>query len=627
MRKHFAISALLSVSMILSSLSCIPGHTALAAGQTQGGIAAASISGKKAASTSDADQTASSTQSTMVSTASQTAAPQVLPADQNDPGYERLTGQYEPAAEENISGADSAVSTFSADAQGSGGFLSVNPATSGLKGYSSSVSAYTGKTYTHASNFDGMSIYNGIDVSYHQGTINWSKVKAAGIDFAILRLGYRGYSNGSLVTDSKFTTYIKDAAAAGIPLGVYFWTEAINVDEAIAEAQYVVSTLAPYQSSITMPVVIDWELNNNSRHGGLPKATNTAICSAFCDYVKQSGYTPMIYANVSDLNTNLDGEALGQKYEIWVARYNNIVNNATAQFYGNYSMWQYASSGSVDGISGNVDMNFWYTTGSPSSPVFAHGATPGAIATPTPTPVVDDVDSLDKVTGFSAKSAAKKLTLSWNDVEDADGYQIYRKDTYNGTYKKVKQISAPDVTTWTNSGLAKNHEYYYKIRAFHKNSDGTVYSGYTTLTAATKSSSQSGIVKKTFTLYKKPVKTAAKLMTLKKGMPVEYVGVTYRSDGSKFHHFRYHTSTKVYDGYAKTKSGLTYYTQGCTTAKLNLRKTAGTTGKLITSIPKNTFVPLLGTKKVKGTTWYKVCFSIKKNTVTTGYVAGNYIRK
>ena len=106
-------------------------------------------------------------------------------------------------------------------------------------------------------------------------------------------------------------------------------------------------------------------------------------------------------------------------------------------------------------------------------------------------------------------------------------------------------------------------------------------------------------------------------MTLKKGMPVEYVGVTYRSDGSKFHHFRYHTSTKVYNGYAKAKSGLTYYTQGCTTA----------TGKLITSIPKNTFVPLLGTKKVKGTTWYKICFSIRKNTVTTGYVSGNYIRK
>ena len=101
--------------MILSSLSCIPGRMVWAAEQTQGRIAAASISGKS------------------------TAAPQTLPADQNDPGYERLTGQYEPAAEENISGAGSAVSTFSADAQGSGGFLSVNPATSGLKGYSSSL--------------------------------------------------------------------------------------------------------------------------------------------------------------------------------------------------------------------------------------------------------------------------------------------------------------------------------------------------------------------------------------------------------------------------------------------------------------------------------------------------------
>lgn len=94
MRKHFAISTLLSVSMILSSLSCIPGRMAWAAEQTQGRIAAASISGKS------------------------TAAPQALPADQNDPGYERLTGQYEPAAEENISGAGSAVSTFSADAAG-----------------------------------------------------------------------------------------------------------------------------------------------------------------------------------------------------------------------------------------------------------------------------------------------------------------------------------------------------------------------------------------------------------------------------------------------------------------------------------------------------------------------------
>lgn len=605
MRRKFLISTLLSVSMIVSALSGLP-QTASAAGQN-------AVSAPK------------------TSAAQTDIAASELPPEKNDPGYERLTGAYEPAAEENIADNRADSTAFSNNNKGtdtrsaSDGFLAVNPAGSNLKGYASTVSDYTGKTYTHASDHDGMNIYNGIDVSYHQGTIDWNSVKDAGIDFAILRLGYRGYSNGSLVTDSKFTSYMQAAISAGMPLGVYFWTEAINVDEAVQEAQYVIDKLAPYKASITMPVVIDWELNSNSRHGGLSKETNTAICTAFCDLVKQSGYTPMVYANISDLNNNLDGEGLSQKYEIWVARYNNIVNNSTASYYGNYSMWQYSSSGSVSGISTKVDMNFWYTMGSPSSPVFSHGSTQAAIATATPVP--DDIDSLDDVENISAKSYSKKLVLSWDEVEDADGYQIYRKNYYNGGYKKVKQITGGDTTTWTNSGLSKNHEYYYKVRAFHKNSDGTVYSEYTLLTAATKASSQCGITQKSFVLYKKPAKTAAKLMTVKRGMPLEYVGVTYRKNGNRFHHFRYHVSSRVYDGYSRTKSGLTYYTQGITTAKLNLRKTAGTSGKLITSLPKNTAVPLLGTKKVSGTTWYKVSFSTKKNTVLTGYVAGNYIKK
>lgn len=601
MRKNFLISTLLGISLLLSSVSGIP--------QTEA-VATASASSRQAAS------------SPLTTTASD-ADP--LPPEQNDPGYERLSGAYEPAAEENIS-ADTATDTAKTDS--SSGVLSINPAGSRLKQVSSSVSNYTRKTYTHASDFDGMNIYNGIDVSYHQGDIDWAAVKADGIDFAILRLGYRGYSNGSLVTDSKFTSYIRDAISVGMPLGVYFWTEAINVDEAVQEAQYVISKLAPYQSSITMPVVIDWELNNNSRHGGLSKETNTTICTAFCDLVKQSGYTPMIYANISDLNKNLDGEALSEKYEIWVARYNNIVNNATTHFYGKYSIWQYASNGAVDGISGNVDMNFWYTGGSPSAPSFTHSTTQSAIATPTPEPDdTDDIDELFDVGNVSAKSYAKKLSLSWDTVEDADGYQIWRKDTYNGSYKKIKEIEDADKTSYTNSGLAANHEYYYKIRAYHKNSDEMIYSDYTVITAATKASSRVGVPKKSFVLYKTPVKKAAKLITVKRGMPLEYVGITYRSNGSKFHHFRYHTSSKVYNGYSVTRSGMTWYTQGTTSARLNLRRTAGTSGKLITSLPKNTAVPLLGTKKVKGSIWYKVSFSTKKNTVVTGYVAGNYIKK
>ena len=419
MRKKVLISTLLSVSMILSSLSGFPQTVSAATGNT--------VSSSETASTQTSP------------------AASELPPEKNDPGYERLSGAYEPAAEENIT-PDTGTGTASSNnkkgadpRKAADGFLTVNPAGSNLKGYASTVSKYTGKSYTHASDHDGLNIYDGIDVSYHQGNINWTNVKAAGIDFAILRLGYRGYSNGSLMTDSKFAAYMQEAISVGMPLGVYFWTEAVNVDEAVQEAQYVINKLAPYKASITMPVVIDWELNSNSRHGGLSKETNTTICTTFCDLVKQNGYTPMIYANISDLNNNLDGVGLSQKYEIWVARYNNIVNNSTTSFYGNYSMWQYSSSGTVNGISTKVDMNYWYTMGSPSSPVFSHGTTQGAITTPTPTP--NDVDSLDDVEDLSARSYAKKLVLSWNAVEDADGYQIYRKDSYNGTYKKIKQIT------------------------------------------------------------------------------------------------------------------------------------------------------------------------------------------
>jgi GH25 family lysozyme M1 (1,4-beta-N-acetylmuramidase) len=577
-----------------------------------------------------------------VSSAAATGSGQLTPQE-DDPGYQRLSGLIQPAAEESVSGGEESVSDKDIFA-GEGSFLAkISPILSGLKGLSSSTSSYTGKTYTHASDFDSMNIYNGIDISYHQGTVDFDKIKADGIDFVILRLGYRGYSSGTLVTDSKFTTYIKGAIDAGLPIGVYFWTEAIDTEEAQEEAEYVISQLEPYKASITMPVAIDWELNSNSRHSGLSKDVNTAICTTFCDTVAASGYTPMIYANISDLNNNLSGQSLSEQYEIWVARYNNIVSNSTTHYYGTYSMWQYASDGAVDGISGNVDMNFWYTSGSPSAPVFTHsatavaggtagttattGTTAAAVTTTTP-PLVEDLEELDDMTGLSAVSASKSITLSWSQVKDADGYEIYRKDTYDGSFTKINTIANGETLFWKDTTVAQKHEYYYKVRAYHNNSEGKIYSSYSTVTEATKASSKVGVTKASVILYKKPKAQAKKLITLKKGNPLEYVGVTYLSDGSTYHHFRYYAGSTVYDGYRTAKSSVTYYTKGTTTAtKLNIRKTAGVSGKLLASIPKGTALPLLGTKKVKGATWYKTCYATKKNKIVTGYVAGNYVKK
>lgn len=493
---------------------------------------------------------------------------------------------------------------------------------SAFKKGTTSVSPFTGTTYTHADAFDGMNIYHGIDVSYYQDSINWGKVKAAGVDFAIIRMGHRGYSNGTLATDTKFHEYMQGAIAAGLPVGAYFFTEAITVEEAVAEAQYMAAALASYP--ITMPVAIDWEKNGATKDGGrkynagLTKEQNTMICSAFCDVIRTYGYTPMVYANIGDFTNKLDGAALGEKYEIWLARYHNVAE------YGNpYSFWQYSSSGSVKGISNDVDLNFWYTTGSIDAPTFTHGAS-GAAIVPTPTP---EPEELDDVEGLSASSASKNITLSWDKVTDATGYQIYRKDTYNGSYKKIKTLSDGSATSWKNTGLAKKHEYYYRIRAYAKTSQGNIYSDYSTVTAATKASSQVGVAKKSISLLKKPSKTSAKLVTVPKGTPMEYVGQTHLANGKKFQHVRYHTNNRIYDGYLTTVSSLKLYAQGTTTSQLNLRKTAGMAGKLLTSIPKNTPIPIMGKKKVTGTTWYKTTYSTKKGKIFNGYVSSDYVKK
>ena len=192
----------------------------------------------------------------------------------------------------------------------------------------------------------------GVDVSKYQGTIDWAKVKASGVDFAILRLGYRGYGTGALALDSTFYTNLKNAQAAGVQVGVYFFSQAITPAEAVEEADFCVNALKGYQ--ITYPIVYDWEPYAESvgaRTNGLDGATLTACTKAFLDRVKAWGYTPMVYSNPTYFYLHLDMNQL-TGYQIWLAHYVSMTN-----FYYQYNIWQYAYSGSVPGISGNVDLN------------------------------------------------------------------------------------------------------------------------------------------------------------------------------------------------------------------------------------------------------------------------------
>ncbi|MDF3003839.1 MAG: glycoside hydrolase family 25 [Oscillospiraceae bacterium] len=191
----------------------------------------------------------------------------------------------------------------------------------------------------------------GIDVSSYQGIINWRKVKAAGVDYAIIRLGYRGYGTGDIRLDDRYEANMTGAISAGIPVGVYFYSQAITVEEAEEEAQFVLNKLAGF--NITYPVVFDMEEvdDEDARTNPLTQDERTDITIAFCEKIKAAGYTPMVYGNIRWMIMHLDLARL-EDYDKWFAQYFK-----QPFFPYDFSMWQYTSRGTIDGIPHTVDLN------------------------------------------------------------------------------------------------------------------------------------------------------------------------------------------------------------------------------------------------------------------------------
>ncbi len=212
----------------------------------------------------------------------------------------------------------------------------------------------------HNSRFDDNYVtQTGVDVSKYQRDIDWELAANDGISFAIVRIGYRGYGNGALMSDPYCMTNLAGAAAAGLDTGVYFFSQALTVEEAIEEANYVLSELQGF--SLTLPVYIDMEdVPDPTARTNITELTNvqrTEICQAFCSVIEAGGYDAGVYANSFYLSNKLDAEALAKDYSIWLAHY------TTESYYtGDYQMWQYADEGSVSGIySQAVDMNVRYS--------------------------------------------------------------------------------------------------------------------------------------------------------------------------------------------------------------------------------------------------------------------------
>lgn len=193
----------------------------------------------------------------------------------------------------------------------------------------------------------------GIDVSSHQGQIDWEAVKASGIRFAIIRLGYRGYNSGTLHTDEMALQNLSGAKAAGLKIGAYFFSQAITTEEARAEAHHALQVLGGM--ALDLPLVYDWEfVSESARTGSVTSETLMACIHAFCDEVERQGYEPMVYFNQSLAKDMLQLEYL-TRYPFWLAMYSDQMT-----YPYKIRFWQYSDQGSIPGITGNVDLDLYF---------------------------------------------------------------------------------------------------------------------------------------------------------------------------------------------------------------------------------------------------------------------------
>lgn len=207
--------------------------------------------------------------------------------------------------------------------------------------------------YYHNSNGERISKI-AIDISAYQTDLNWEAIKAAGVDVAMVRLGYRGYSNGKLVQDKMFEEHVNAALEAGLQVGVYFFTQGLNAEEGEQEARFVLDAISGYD--IRGPIVIDTEKleADGARTLEMNADARTDVVVSFCDTVINAGHIAMIYSNRNWYVQSLDMTRLGA-YKLWVAHYTN-----EPDFPYNYGGWQYTDQGNIPGLDCNVDLNVWF---------------------------------------------------------------------------------------------------------------------------------------------------------------------------------------------------------------------------------------------------------------------------
>lgn len=440
----------------------------------------------------------------------------------------------------------------------------------------------TDKKYTHNSRFDGFRIKQGIDVSAYNETIDWNKVKAAGVDFAVIRLGYCGYtqskhSYGNL--DAYFERNLQGAVNAGIAVGVYYYSQALTTAEAKTEANFVLQKLNGRK--LDLPVYFDYEFAEKSagrldaawKNKTLTKAKMTDNAIAFCEVIENAGYVAGVYANKSFFTDQLDHTQLEDKYYIWLAHY-----VTKTDYSGEYQMWQYSSNGKVSGATNGiatVDSNFMYVmpvistissqkyTGKAIEPkitVKYDGKTlqkdtdytvsyKNNINIGTAEVTVNGLGDYERIINneketfkiipqtvknlkYSARTTSS-ITVKWDKDTQAEGYNVQ-------VYRSGKWVSAGNTaaTSFKVTGLSNASNYSIKVRAY-KTVKGTKYYGSYSNTVA-----DATMPAKVTSLKASTSTNTSITLTWKKQSGASYYNV-----------YKYNSKTKKYDLYKKVSSG------------------------------------------------------------------------
>ena len=281
--------------------------------------------------------------------------------------------------------------------------------------------------------------YLGIDVSHHNGTVNWQAVKDSGINFAIIRCGYGDDLPNQ--DDAQWERNVSECERLGIPYGVYLYSYATSKDQARNEARHALRLLEGHSPSL--PVFIDYEEPRNLV-GGTELLGDMA--QIFCDAIQQAGYTAGVYGSLSWWNNYFTApEFSNESWYRWIAHW----GSSSCGYNGRYEMWQYTSDGSANGISGRVDMNYWY---GPSLDV-----RPGRA-------------ELD-----SAAVLPQGVQLKWQELPEMETYRLYRKAAGQSSWSILKDVSG---TSYMDTTAQSGKRYSYMVKAYKKTSAGTVWSDY-----------------------------------------------------------------------------------------------------------------------------------------------------